>query len=182
MALTDVYAKLAAAKHCAPGCSPKELVWESGKLRLFRYRPTAPSSGAAPLLIVYALVNRPYMMDLQEDRSLIRGLLDAGLPVYLIDWGYPDGADRFTTLADYINRLLAGCVEQVLAAHRLDALNVLGVCQGGVRRLGGRRQCIGRYPESAFFGADAVPPGPPKIHGSCARKPGSSTDREFHAR
>ncbi len=135
MTFADVYAKLAAAKHCAPGCSPKELVWESGKLRLFRYRPTAPSSGAAPLLIVYALVNRPYMMDLQEDRSLIRGLLDAGLPVYLIDWGYPDGADRFTTLADYIDRLLAGCVEHVLAAHRLDALNMLGVCQGGVLSL-----------------------------------------------
>jgi polyhydroxyalkanoate synthase len=31
-----------------------------------------------PLLIVYALVNRPYMMDIQEDRSMIRGLLDAG--------------------------------------------------------------------------------------------------------
>ncbi len=61
-----------------------------------------------PLLIVYALVNRPYMMDLQEDRSLIRGLLSQGFDVYLIDWGYPDGADRFTTLADYIDGLLGG--------------------------------------------------------------------------
>jgi polyhydroxyalkanoate synthase len=72
------------------------------------------------------------MMDLQEDRSLIRGLLAAGVDVYLIDWGYPDGADRFTSLADYIDDYLAGCVEQILQTHRLDALNVLGVCQGGV--------------------------------------------------
>src|SRR6266849_4855513 len=132
MTFADVYARLVAAKHCAPGCSPKELVWESGKLRLFRYQPTAPSSGAAPLLIVYALVNRPYMMDLQEDRSLIRGLLDAGLTVYLIDWGYPDGADRFTTLADYIDRFLADCVDYILNTHRLNALHMLVVCQGGV--------------------------------------------------
>ena len=85
-----------------------------------------------PLLIVYALVNRPYMMDLQEDRSLIRGLLAEGLDVYLIDWGYPDGADRFTTLADYIDDYIAGCVDQILSTHRLERLNMLGVCQGGV--------------------------------------------------
>ncbi|HMD75692.1 MAG TPA: class III poly(R)-hydroxyalkanoic acid synthase subunit PhaC [Steroidobacteraceae bacterium] len=125
-------AALAAANDCAPGCSPKDAIWQAGKLTLYRYRPIAPSKGGAPLLIVYALVNRPYMMDLQEDRSLIRGLLSEGVDVYLIDWGYPDGADRFTTLADYIDDYLGACVNRILAAHRLDALNILGVCQGGV--------------------------------------------------
>jgi polyhydroxyalkanoate synthase len=128
-----VYAALAAASRCAAGCSQKDAVWQSDKLTLYRYRPIArPATGSAPLLIVYALVNRPYMMDLQEDRSLIRGLLASGLDVYLIDWGYPDGADRFTTLADYIDGYLVGAVDHILKAHRLDALNMLGVCQGGV--------------------------------------------------
>src|SRR6202162_4825443 len=127
------YAALAAASHCAAGCSQKEAVWQSGKLSLYRYRPIArPAAGGVPLLIVYALVNRPYMMDLQEDRSLIRGLLAEGLDVYLIDWGYPDGADRFTSLADYIDDYLVGCVDYILSTHRLSALNMLGVCQGGV--------------------------------------------------
>jgi polyhydroxyalkanoate synthase subunit PhaC len=135
MRATNLYAALAAAKHCAAGCSEKHAVWQSGKVKLYRYQPIARPAAAAPLLIVYALVNRPYMMDLQEDRSLIRGLLAEGLDVYLIDWGYPDGADRFTTLADYINDHVAGCVEHILKAHRLDALNVLGVCQGGVLSL-----------------------------------------------
>ena len=130
---TGFYAALAAASHCAAGCSQKEAVWQSNKLTLYRYRPIArPAAGGVPLLIVYALVNRPYMMDLQEDRSLIRGLLASGLDVYLIDWGYPDGADRFTTLADYIDDYLVGCVDHILKAHRLSALNMLGVCQGGV--------------------------------------------------
>lgn len=129
---TGLYAALAMAGRCVPGCSPKDEIWRSGKLRLYRYRPIARPAGGAPLLIVYALVNRPYMMDLQEDRSLIRGLLAEGLDVYLIDWGYPDGADRFTTLADYIDGHIAACVEQILGIHRLDALNILGVCQGGV--------------------------------------------------
>jgi polyhydroxyalkanoate synthase len=117
------------------GCSPREAIWQSGKLTLYRYRPITAGNGGVPLLIVYALVNRPYMMDLKEDRSLIRGLLSSGREVYLIDWGYPDGSDRFTTLADYIDRLLAECVAKVLKAHRVPALNLLGVCQGGVLSL-----------------------------------------------
>src|SRR5271168_4962472 len=128
-------AALAAATPGAAGCSEREVVWQSGKIKLFRYRPIARPASTAPLLIVYALVNRPYMMDLQEDRSLIRGLLAQGLDVYLIDWGYPDGADRFTALADYIDGHLAACVEHIVKAHRLDALNMLGVCQGGVLSL-----------------------------------------------
>jgi polyhydroxyalkanoate synthase len=129
------YAALAQARHCVAGCSDKEEVWRKGKLRLYRYRSIAKPAGAAPLLIVYALVNRPYMLDLQEDRSLIRGLLSQGLDVYLIDWGYPDGADRFATLADYIEDQLKGSVAQILEQHAIDALNLLGVCQGGVLSL-----------------------------------------------
>src|ERR1700684_512877 len=107
----------AADVHRAAGCSHKEQVWEAGKLKLYRYQPIARPSGGVPLLIVYALVNRPYMMDLQEDRSLIRGLLAAGVDVYLIDWGYPDGADRFTSLADYIEGYLAACVQWLTNNH-----------------------------------------------------------------
>jgi polyhydroxyalkanoate synthase len=117
------------------GCSQRHPIWQSGKLTLYRYQPIVAASGDVPLLIVYALVNRPYMMDLQEDRSLIRGLLSSGRDVYLIDWGYPDGSDRFTTLADYIDRQLADCVAQILKAHAVPALNLLGVCQGGVLSL-----------------------------------------------
>jgi len=131
----ELLAALAAARDCAPGCSDKDQVWQSGKLRLYRYRPIAAPARTAPLLIVYALVNRPYMMDLQQDRSLIRGLLAQGLDVYLIDWGYPDGADRLTSLADYIDGQLADCVRHILTTHRTPALNLLGVCQGGVLSL-----------------------------------------------
>jgi len=76
------------------GCSEKDAIHREDKLTLYHYRAIAPSAGLPPVLIVYALVNRPYMMDLQADRSLIRRMLELGIDVYLIDWGYPDGADR----------------------------------------------------------------------------------------
>jgi len=113
------------------GCSEKEAVYREDKVTLYRYRALAPSANLAPVLIVYALVNRPYMMDLQPDRSLIRRLLELGLDVYLIDWGYPDGADRFLDLNDYINGYLHRCLGVVLREHQIPSTTVLGVCQGG---------------------------------------------------
>ncbi len=111
---TNLLAGLAGARQAAVGATAKDIVLQRDKLILYHYRPIARPSPAAPLLIVYALVNRPYMLDLQPDRSLIRGLLAAGLDVYMIDWGYPDGADRFTTLQDYLDGYLDGCVDAVL--------------------------------------------------------------------
>lgn len=122
---------LQAASGVEIGCSDKEAVFRDDKITLYRYKPIAKPAGVTPLLISYALVNRPYMMDLQSDRSLIRRLLEQGLDIYLIDWGYPNGADRFLDLDDYINGFLHNCVQHVLDEHKLESTNVLGVCQGG---------------------------------------------------
>ena len=113
------------------GVTPKEAVYREDKLVLYRYKPTVDKPAKTPLLIVYALVNRPYMTDLQEDRSIVRNLLDHGEDVYLIDWGYPDGADRFLDLNDYINRYIHHCVQHICKAHGLRKINLLGICQGG---------------------------------------------------
>ncbi|MFQ5757068.1 MAG: class III poly(R)-hydroxyalkanoic acid synthase subunit PhaC [Acidiferrobacterales bacterium] len=114
------------------GVTPKEAVYREDKLVLYRFKaPGGITQNKVPLLIIYALVNRPYMADLQEDRSTVRGLLEAGLDVYLIDWGYPDRADRYLTLDDYINGYIDRCVDVIRKRHGLDKINVLGICQGG---------------------------------------------------
>jgi polyhydroxyalkanoate synthase len=122
---------LQAAAGVEVGCSEREAVFRDDKVTLYRFKPIAKPAGVTPVLIAYALVNRPYMMDLQSDRSLIRRLLEQGLDIYLIDWGYPDGADRFLDLDDYINGFIDRCVQFILDQHGIDKLNLLGVCQGG---------------------------------------------------
>jgi len=114
------------------GVTPREVVWEEDKLKLYRYRaPEGKVQNPVPVLIVYALVNRPYMVDIQENRSTVRGLLNAGLDVYLLDWGYPDATDRYLTLDDYINGYIDRCVNVLRKRHRVDRVNLLGICQGG---------------------------------------------------
>jgi poly[(R)-3-hydroxyalkanoate] polymerase subunit PhaC len=113
------------------GVSEKEAVYHEDNLVLYHFKSRTEKQNPIPLLIVYALVNRPYMADLQDGRSMIQGLLDEGVDVYLIDWGYPDSADKFLTLDDYINGYIDKCVDVIIEKHKLNKINLLGICQGG---------------------------------------------------
>lgn len=118
-----------------PGATPREAVWRSDDVTLYHYE--APSSAAArvPLLIVYALVNRPDMVDLQPDRSLVRALIAHGFDVYLLDWGEPDATDRVLGLDDYVSRYLDAAVDWMRAALSRPAVHLMGICQGGTLSL-----------------------------------------------
>jgi polyhydroxyalkanoate synthase len=113
------------------GCSNKQVVWSKDKVTLHRYQRIARAAAVRPVLICFALVNRPYVLDLQPDRSFVRGLLAAGLDIYLIDWGYPDRDDCALGLRDYIEGYLRSCVRHILREHGTDSLNLIGICQGG---------------------------------------------------
>ncbi len=114
------------------GVTPYDVLDQQGKVRLLRYRSDdVVERHPVPLLIVYALVNRPYMTDLQENHSMVSALLENGQEVYLIDWGYPEAIDRYLSLGDYLHGYLNHCVDKVCELHACEQVNLLGICQGG---------------------------------------------------
>jgi len=120
----------------APAGAPRDAVWTRGKTTLYRYRAQGARGAGRPLLIVFALVNRPDVLDLQPGRSLIRGLLAQGLDVFLIDWGRADAADRALGLDDFLDGALDGAVSHMLAGTEgANGIDLLGVCQGGTMSL-----------------------------------------------
>ena len=122
---------LASLDEIKVGQTEKEVVFQDGKRKLYRYRQRTKKVCPVPMLVVYAMVNRNTVLDLQPNRSTIRNLLDQGLDVYMIDWGYADRMDRFMTMEDYIDGFLNDCVDFIREQHQLDAINLLGICQGG---------------------------------------------------
>jgi polyhydroxyalkanoate synthase len=113
------------------GTAPSEVVYQDGKMRLLHYVPGVDKPQKVPVLIIYALINKPYILDLQPDRSVIRGLLKEGFDVYMIDWGIPSEVDKFLTLDDYINWYTNDAVDFVRERHGLDSISILGYCMGG---------------------------------------------------
>ncbi|MGH8116710.1 MAG: alpha/beta fold hydrolase, partial [Rhodanobacteraceae bacterium] len=113
------------------GATDKEPIYCEDKVVVYRYKGPAKPTAKAPILICYALVNRPYMVDLQADRSLVKHLLALGEDVYIIDWGYPDGADRWLTLDDYIDGYIRRSVDAVAKHAGVARINLMGICEGG---------------------------------------------------
>jgi polyhydroxyalkanoate synthase len=115
------------------GGTPSEVVYRENKLELHHYEPLVPEEERhdVPLLFVYALINRPYILDLQPDRSVIRRMLEAGFDVYMIDWGEPSDLDTSLTLHDYVNRYIDNCVDAVRERSDQDSINLMGYCMGG---------------------------------------------------
>ncbi|MFO1324304.1 MAG: class III poly(R)-hydroxyalkanoic acid synthase subunit PhaC [Burkholderiales bacterium] len=112
--------------------TPKKEVFRQDKTVLYRYDAVAAKSVAVPVILVYGLVGRYTMADLQEDRSLVRNLLAQGLDLYAVDWGSPTRTDRWLTIDDYVDGYLDACIEHVCDAHGIDQVNLLGICEGGV--------------------------------------------------
>jgi polyhydroxyalkanoate synthase len=113
------------------GSTPHDVVYEEGSLKLLRYRNETAIAFQEPILICYALVNRPYILDLQPTRSVVQQLMKRGFEVYLIDWGIPTAADRTMRLYDYVCGLMKNVAAFVRNDSRQDQFNLFGYCMGG---------------------------------------------------
>jgi polyhydroxyalkanoate synthase len=111
------------------GATPRDVVWTHRGVTLYRYRSTQRSH-PVPLLLVFALINRPEVFDLRPGGSLVEFLLDQGFDVYLVDWGYPDEEDADCGLEEYICDELHWAIRETLRNSGADELTLLGWCIG----------------------------------------------------
>lgn len=112
------------------GQTTGEVVYTENKLRLIHYSPETERPRAVPILLVYAIINRPYVLDFEPDRSVVRQFLDYGFDVYLLDWGEPSRLDSHLGLEDYVTRYLTNCVDVVSERTGAEALHLFGYCTG----------------------------------------------------
>jgi polyhydroxyalkanoate synthase len=112
------------------GQSPKDVVWRLGRTELWHYH-SDQIRRSPPLLIVYSLFNRSYIVDLRPGNSFIEQLIAAGFDVFMIDWGVPDERDSANQLEDYVDDYMPACIARVCETSGSDQVNLLGYCFGG---------------------------------------------------
>ncbi len=114
--------------------TPKELVWTLNKARLFRYKPVVPAERRhrIPLLLVFAIMNRPYILDLRPGHSFVEFMVGRGFDVYLLDWGVPGIEDKGMKLDDYAIEYLPRAIRKMKAVSGSEVFSMLGWCIGAI--------------------------------------------------
>ena len=116
--------------HIAVGDTPNDIVCETRLYRLLHYHSLVKKVSPVPILVVYALVNRSYVLDLQPNKSWIRHLLTQGYDIYLLDWKSPTRMDKYVSFDDYVNCYIDDCVNIVRDKNSADKITLHGYCMG----------------------------------------------------
>lgn len=104
----------------AIAASPRDPIYQRDILTIYKDRRETPATQTTPILLVYSLINRPSVLDLQSGRSVVESLLAAGFEVYLLDWGTPSPLDQMMGLEEYIKSFLRTVVRKVCIDAKVD--------------------------------------------------------------
>jgi len=114
--------------------TPYDILFQEDRVKLKFYKSNAVDNKKkrkTPLLVVYALINRETMLDLQPGRSVVEKFLNDGMDVYMIEWGYPTFKDKYLTMDDHISGYMDTMVDFVRDRESVDQVNLMGICMGG---------------------------------------------------
>src|SRR5450631_4067733 len=114
--------------------TPKELVWTLNKAKLYHYIPVVPKEQRhpVPLLMVFALMNRPYILDLRPGHSFVEFMVKSGYDLYLLDWGAPGPEDKNLKFDDYTLDYMPRAIRKLKAVSGVEEFSMLGWCIGAI--------------------------------------------------
>src|SRR5438093_1232955 len=126
-------AELASGLQRVPtGLTPKEVIWTKNQALLYHYLPQAERRHKTPLLLIYALINKPYILDLYPGNSFIEHLVKDGFEVYLLDWGEWGPEDSRVTFDDLVLDYIPKTVRKVARHAGQERISLMGYCIGGI--------------------------------------------------
>jgi polyhydroxyalkanoate synthase subunit PhaC len=113
------------------GTSKGAVVFRNEVLELIQYAPATPDVYSRPQLIVPPQINKFYIFDLSEGRSIVDYLVKNELQVFVVSWRNPTAAQSHWDLDTYVTAL----VEAIAAVRDItgcEDVNLHGACSGAM--------------------------------------------------
>src|SRR5271163_155141 len=111
--------------------TPGSVVLRNPVFELIQYRPVTPTVRQVPLVIVPPVINKFYVMDLAQNRSMVEYLVAQGLQVFMVSWRNPDARNAKWDINTYGQAILDAmdAAERITGSERTA---LAGTCSGGI--------------------------------------------------
>ena len=111
--------------------TPGQVVYRNRMMELIQYAPTTEKVHATPLIIFPPWINKFYIMDLKEQNSLIKWIVDQGYTLFVVSWVNPDASYADIGMGDYIEEGYLAAIREVKAITGQKKVNAIGYCIAG---------------------------------------------------
>lgn len=108
-----------------------KVIYENELIQLIHYSPKAELNYKIPLLIIPPFINKYYILDLNEKKSLVNWLLQKGYSVFMVSWVNPDDSLRELSFDEYISKGVIAAIDVVEKISSSKKINMAGYCVGG---------------------------------------------------
>jgi polyhydroxyalkanoate synthase len=111
--------------------TPGVVVLRTPVFELIQYQPTTPKVHAVPLVMVPPTINKFYIADLAQGRSIVEHVVAGGQQVFMMSWRNPDARHADWGLDTYGQAVL----DAMAAAERITGSSQTGLmsfCSGGI--------------------------------------------------
>ena len=111
--------------------SPGAVIWQNDILQLIQYAPATDKVCARPVLFIPPWINKYYVLDLNEKKSMVKWLVAQGHTVFMISWVNPDRRHADETWDSYMFKGASAAIDKALEETGQKALHIASYCIGG---------------------------------------------------
>ena len=108
------------------------VVYQNEIMQLIHYRPVKESVSATPLLMVPPCINKYYILDVSEENSVVRWLLEQGVDLYMISWVNPEKEHADLGIEAYLEQGVIAAKQYILRRSEAEKIHLAGYCIGGL--------------------------------------------------
>ena len=111
--------------------TPGKVIWQNNILQLIQYTPTTDKVLKTPLLFIPPWINKYYVLDLNEKKSMMKWLVARGHTVFMISWVNPDERHGGETWESYMFEGALAAIDKVLEETGAKQTHIASYCIGG---------------------------------------------------
>ncbi len=111
--------------------TPGEVVFQNDILQLIQYAPSTDTVYSKPILFIPPWINKYYVLDLNQKKSMVKWLVGQGYTVFMISWVNPGAAQKDETWDSFLTKGALTAIDKVLEETGQKSLHLASYCIGG---------------------------------------------------